>query len=76
MPYGAAVARLRKLLAGTAAGTPIANVLQRVFQGRRGLIPFPERQPSTRPLRVRECAAAAADASVPVPALIQEVFEG
>jgi hypothetical protein len=33
MTYGEAKRRLRKLLAGAAAGTPIANVLQRVFEG-------------------------------------------
>jgi hypothetical protein len=33
MTYGAARAKLDKLLAGAAAGTPLANVLQRVFEG-------------------------------------------
>jgi hypothetical protein len=33
MTYGEAKRRLRKLLARAAAGTPIANVLQRVFEG-------------------------------------------
>jgi hypothetical protein len=32
MRYGTALAKLRQLLAGAAAGTPIANVLQRVFE--------------------------------------------
>jgi hypothetical protein len=34
MPYGTAVARLRKLLAGAAAGSSIAGVVERVFEGR------------------------------------------
>ena len=33
MPYGAAMARLRKLLAGVAAGASVSDVVQRVFEG-------------------------------------------
>ena len=32
MPYGTARAKLRKLLAGAAAGAPVSDVLQRVFE--------------------------------------------
>jgi hypothetical protein len=31
MPYGTAMARLRKLLAGAAAGAPVSDVVRRVF---------------------------------------------